>query len=57
MEMSMNGGKESSQESIVVEIQDGRGLNKCSGTEDEKRIGRDDIQEIALVELQTKSGK
>ena len=34
-----------------------RGLNECSGTGDEKKRGRNHIKEVALIELQTKSGK
>lgn len=55
--MRMNGGKKTSQGSTAVEIQDGRGLNECSGTGDEKKRGRNHIKEVALTELQTKSGK
>lgn len=47
----MNGGKETSQKSITVEIQDGRGWNESSGVGDGEKIGRNDIQEVTLVEL------
>lgn len=49
--MSMNGGKEMSQKSIAVEFQDGRGLNEGSGVGDGEQVGRNDIQEVALIEL------
>lgn len=49
--MSINGSKKMSQESIAFEIQDDRGLNEVSGIGDGKKMGRNDVQEAALIEL------
>lgn len=49
--MSINGSKKMSQESIAFEIQDDRSLNEVSGIGDGKKMGRNDVQEAALIEL------